>query len=280
MPSPRRPWLAALLSLLGVSGLGQLYNGTPRKAVAFMLGIPAAAILLIWTMTWAPGPPLNIVLPVFALLGLQAWCAVDAARDARRLRDQPRPWHSRWYSCVAVWAFGVFLLTPAWIEGVLRRRVQAFRIPSGGMERTLLTGDHVLVDKRASGAERLSLITFRYPKNRQAVFVKRVIGLPGETVEVRGKTVYVDGAPLSEPYAYFLNGDDDAGREHWGPETVPEGNFFVLGDNRDNTSDSRFWGYVPRADLVGVAKVVYYSRNDREGADHHLRWERIGLPLR
>lgn len=290
MAHRRRPWLAALLSLLGSPGLGQLYNGTALKAAAFLLGLLPASFLLLWLMTRLPVPPLNIVLPLVAVLGLQVWICVDAARDARRLSDMPRPWYSRWFTLIPVWALNAFVLVPAWTGFLFSSCLQAFKIPSGGMERTLLIGDHLLVDKAAYGVrlpfssavfgrrepQRGDLVVFLFPEDRERVFIKRSIGLPGETVEIRGKTVLVDGKPLTEPYATFLDLPEDEPRMAWGPQQVPAGNLFVLGDNRDNSRDSRFWGFVPISDVLGIAKVVYLSL---DGRNKRVRWERTGQAL-
>jgi signal peptidase I len=209
-----------------------------------------------------------------------------------------RPW-------VAVLFAGLVIAATVVLIALRVVCVQAFKMPADSMEPTLLIGDHFLVDKAAYGI-RLPLLrsavlrprppargdvaVFLYPRDRSREYIKRIIGLPGETVEIRGKTVYVDGRPLDEPYARYLSnsdGDlDGEGRSHWGPEKVPAGHVFVLGDNRDNSADSRYWGYVPIADLLGKAKVVYfswestareYSRGTTKG---RVRWERIGLALR
>ena len=276
---PRRPWLAALLSLAS-PGLGQLYNGRAAKALLFFAGVPLAHLGLIESSLFLPRPPLNILLPLLAAVLVQVAAAFDAHRDARGLRDAPRPWYGRWYALVPAWLIASVVFVPLLARAFTEHAVQAFKIPTGGMERTLRIGDHVLVDKRDRGASRLAVIAFRYPEDRSVVFLKRVIGLPGEKVELHGKTVSIDGAPLGEPYAYFVRGEDGEDRGDWGPETIPEGQLFVLGDNRDNNRDSRMFGFVPAADVVGVARVVYYSRNDREGEDQRVRWERIGQRVR
>ena len=158
--------------------------------------------------------------------------------------------------------------------------VQAFKIPTGSMEENLLIGDHLLVNKfvfgpSATGLERALLpmgtlkrndvVVFKYPEEPERDFIKRVIGLPGETVELRAKKVYINGTPLNEPYVHFLQppqtGNSEFNevtsfdvRERYGPVTVPQNQYFVMGDNRDNSSDSRFWGFVPE-ELI-YAKVV------------------------
>jgi len=169
--------------------------------------------------------------------------------------------------------------------------IQAFKIPTGSMESNLLIGDHLLVNKlvyspsaspledRLLGKrpiERGHVVVFKFPDDANRDFIKRVIGLPGETVEIRNKKVYIDGEPLDEPYVQFLDpprspDDPEYGlrsegvRDNWGPRVVPEGHLLVLGDNRDNSRDSRFWGFLARDQVKGRALIVYWSYDaDRE----------------
>jgi signal peptidase I len=159
--------------------------------------------------------------------------------------------------------------------------VQAFKIPTGSMENNLLIGDHLLVNKfvfapsagRLEHAimpereiERGDVIVFKYPEEPERDFIKRVIGLPGETVELRNKKVYVNGRPLDEPYVHFLEPASNAQevtsfdvRERYGPVTVPPDRYFVMGDNRDNSQDSRYWGFLPRSYVKGEALMIYWS---------------------
>jgi signal peptidase I len=159
--------------------------------------------------------------------------------------------------------------------------VQAFKIPTGSMENNLLIGDHLLVNKfvfgpSASGIERSLLpmrdvrrgdvVVFKFPDEPERDFIKRVIGLPGETVELRNKKVYIDGKPLDEPYVHFLEPAHEGQeitsfeqRERYGPHRVPEGQYFVMGDNRDNSQDSRYWGFLRRDYIKGRALMIYWS---------------------
>jgi signal peptidase I len=162
--------------------------------------------------------------------------------------------------------------------------VQAFKIPTGSMEENLLIGDHLLVNKFVFGPTvspiartllpvadiaRGDVIVFKYPVEPDRDFIKRVIGLPGETVEVRDKKVYVDGTALDEPYAHYLTTASAAAefqevtsvdvRERYGPVTVPPNHYFVMGDNRDKSQDSRYWGFLPRENVKGRAWVIYWS---------------------
>ena len=161
--------------------------------------------------------------------------------------------------------------------------VQAFKIPTGSMEENLLIGDHLLVNKfvfgpTLSGLERAVLpigtirrrdvIVFKYPEEPDRDFIKRVIGLPGETVELRQKKVYINGTALDEPYAHYLPPSPAADlhevtsfdvRDRYGPVTVPPDQYFVMGDNRDNSQDSRYWGFLPRGHIKGKALLLYWS---------------------
>jgi len=179
--------------------------------------------------------------------------------------------------------------------------VQAFKIPTGSMENNLLIGDHLLVNKfvfapTLTGLERTLLpidpirrgdiMVFKFPEDPNRDFIKRVIGLPGETIELKGKTLYIDGKPLDEPYVRFfpdamlseasLGGTDP--RRQFGPVTVPADNFFMMGDNRDNSEDSRFWGFLPRSYVKGKALFVYFSFGDANGLSGtlaNIRWGRM-----
>jgi signal peptidase I len=192
--------------------------------------------------------------------------------------------------------------------------VQAFKIPTGSMENNLLIGDHLLVNKfvfgpTASSPEtrflpvreprRGDIVVFKYPDEPERDFIKRVIGLPGETLELRNKKVYVNGQPLAESYVHFLEPASNSQevtsfdvRERYGPVRVPDGQYFVMGDNRDNSQDSRYWGFLPRSYIKGRALMIYWSYDagpDQYAQDNTIarlisvtthfftrtRWERI-----
>jgi len=139
--------------------------------------------------------------------------------------------------------------------------VQAFFIPSGSMEPTLRTGDRILVGKftyKIWEVRRGDIIVFRYPLNPNKDFVKRVVGLPGERIEIKDGLVLITGRPLHEVYPTALPGGDRACASNYGPETVPTASVFVLGDNRCNSEDSRFFGFVPVGNIVGRALAVYW----------------------
>ncbi|MBM3301125.1 MAG: signal peptidase I [Deltaproteobacteria bacterium] len=184
-------------------------------------------------------------------------------------------------------AFVVAVVLAILIRALL---VQAFKIPSGSMIPTLLVGDHILVNKlvygiripfttlrwpRLSEPKRGDVIVFVYPEDRTKDFIKRVVAGGGETVEIRNKQVYIDGKPVASPYARFLTNTVIPGelspRDNMAPIRVPEGQLFVMGDNRDASHDSRWWKFVPVEDVKGEAFLIYYSAENLLG----IRWNRI-----
>jgi signal peptidase I len=168
---------------------------------------------------------------------------------------------------------------------------QAFKIPTGSMEPNLLVGDHLIVNKMifspaATGLERALLparditrgdvIVFKYPEAPDRDFIKRVIGLPGDRLELRRKVLYINEQPLDEAWAHYASppsaesfGASGDLREFYGPVTVPPGQYFMMGDNRDNSEDSRYWGFLPSTYVKGRALFIYFS------FDGGLRWERL-----
>lgn len=156
--------------------------------------------------------------------------------------------------------------------------VQAFKIPSGSMLPTLLIGDHLLVNKFIYGIrvpfsgkvlvplkdpKSGDIIVFKFPKDRTIDYIKRVVGVPGDKIEVKNKKVYRNDKLAEDPFAHFTSTTMLPGsvspKDNFGPITVPEGKYFVMGDNRDNSSDSRFWGFVETNDVLGKAMIIYWS---------------------
>ena len=201
-------------------------------------------------------------------------------------------------------AFGVALLIALVVRTLL---LQAFKIPSGSMENTLLVGDHIFVNKFIYGyhvpytkgrilafstPKRGDIVVFVFPEDPSKDFIKRVIGTPGDVVEIRNKTVYVNGAPLAEEYTRYADGRNVDGflrsRDNMPPVRVPPGKLFMMGDNRDRSYDSRFWGFVDMDSVIGKAMFIYFSIDWNRGIrwtevwryPELVRWDRIGRPLR
>lgn len=173
--------------------------------------------------------------------------------------------------------------------------IQAFKIPSSSMEPTLLVGDHILVNKFIYGIRipligkrlvtfaqprRGDVIVFVFPRDRSKDYIKRVIGLPGERLEIKERKIYIDDRPIDDPWGVYSEWGPSL-RDNFGPITVPEGCLFVMGDNRDNSEDSRYWGFVPIDDVLGKAVILYWSWDWRaEDLLTKVRWGRIGSLIR
>ncbi|MBW2091453.1 MAG: signal peptidase I [Deltaproteobacteria bacterium] len=173
--------------------------------------------------------------------------------------------------------------------------VQAFKIPSGSMEPTLLVGDHIMVNKFIYGIrlpiinktlipvktpQRGDLIVFIFPLDPSKDFIKRVVAVAGDTVEVRNKKLYINGKQVKDEHAYYQDplsgGTMVSPRDNFGPVTVPENSVFVMGDNRDHSYDSRFWGPVSLRAVRGKAFIIYWSWDPD---DWSIRWRRLGRLL-
>lgn len=165
--------------------------------------------------------------------------------------------------------------------------VQAFKIPSGSMLETLQIGDQLLVNKFIYGVKlpftdvtllpisdpkHGDIIVFRYPRDESKDYIKRVIGTPGDTLEMRDNVVYRNGERLDEPYLAGLPPKNFPPTHNFGPITLPEGKYFCMGDNRENSSDSRYWGFVDRSQIIGKAWRIYWSWE----APLNIRWGRLG----
>ena len=196
--------------------------------------------------------------------------------------ETPRNTIAEWTVTIILLLFGTTTL------------VQAFVIPTGSMEDTLLIGDHLLVDKLAYAPEgpiskyvlpyqpirRGDIIVFRYPMDVSQTYVKRVVGIPGDRIRLSNKVVYRNGQQISEPYVYHKTDYIDSYRDNFpgepntriseaaqemlenvvkGEVVVPPGHFFAMGDNRDSSFDSRYWGFVPRAHIIGKPLIIYWS---------------------
>ena len=174
--------------------------------------------------------------------------------------------------------------------------IQAFKIPSGSMKQTLQIGDHILVNKFIYGVkipfsmatiiplkdpERGDIIVFKFPEDPDKDFIKRVIGIAGDVIEIKDKQLYLNKKRLNHDHGIYLDsniyGAGGQPRDNFGPIVVPENSLFVMGDNRDHSYDSRFWGFVDLKSVKGKALIIYWSW-DKE--NFGVRWNRIGKILK
>lgn len=279
----RKPWIAGLLSGLQ-PGLGQLYNGEPKKAVILAL-LPFFVVgpILAGLLIYAPlHPPYNIVLPVLLAVSVLIAIVRDATRVARQQGDsyQLRS-YNRWYVYVVLALLGLFVLQP-FATDFTKQFVSAFKLPSNSMAPTLVSGDHILIDASISwndkSLQRGDIVVFQFPEDETKKFIKRVVGLPGETIHIRDKFVYVNEKAIDDS-AYTQRVDPGVfdsqanPRDNFGPVSIPEDSYFVLGDNRDQSLDSRFFGHVRRSKIMGKVFLIYWSWDE---ANNSIRWDRIG----
>lgn len=280
--------MAGLLSWL-VPGLGQLYNGRPSKALLWvavlLVSVPVAYR---WMLAW-DAAPWNVLLPIAFLLGIIAWIVADAALAARRSRTTP--WYHHWYVYVILGAAYLFVGFPLSLAAIRKHIAQTYQVPTTGMQGTILRGDHIIVDKaayRKTEPNRNDVAVF---SRDSGPFVQRIVAVPGDLVEIQAKRLLVNGHAPDEPYALHIDatifepcrvGDracSEVGilRDHFGPFRVPAATYFLLGDNRDNSFDSRFRGPVPAGNLLGRARRIYWSRDPET---RRIRWKRVGQSIR
>jgi signal peptidase I len=198
----------------------------------------------------------RLPLSIPSLILILAGVLIIARIVIRRARALPPQWRSS-----VVETLDASIIAALLSLLIITFVVQAFYIPSGSMEPTLMVGDRILVSKmsyRFGTVERGDVIVFHYPLNPGKDFVKRVVGLGEETVELRDGVVLINNTPIKELYPTALAGGDRACTSSYGPQKVPAAQFFVLGDNRCNSEDSRFFGFVPRDNVVGRAMFIYW----------------------
>lgn len=282
MKDKARKWWVALLLSLVQPGLGQIYNGQFRKAI-IMYALPLLifpGVLLCLNSAFV-----RAFLVAFVILtaAYYLWAAIDAVRTSRRLSRHYVP---KKYNKLVVYigAFLIVAIVANVISQVVKSNlIQAYKFPSTSMEPSVLMGDHILVDRRepARHPRRGDLVVFSYPEDESKDFLQRVVAVPGDTIEIKDKQLIINGRPLQEPYAIHIEPSvipaPLSARDNFGPFTVPATCFFVLGDNRDRSLDSRFFGVVGQSKVKGTVKSIYWSWDSREIA---VRWERIGKEVR
>lgn len=277
---PRKPLVAGILSLIQ-PGLGQVYNGEIGKALLIYF-VPA---LLIPGMIWCLHSEfIRVFLVSYAVLGSAYYALVfiDSVKTARKLSSNYTL--KKYNKLIAYIGISVLVVIVSQSIGLAVKTniIQAFRFPSGSMEPTLLIGDHILVDRRdaAKNPKRGDLIVFQYPEDPAKDFIKRVVAVGGDQVEIKDKVLYVNSNEVKEPYVSHQEANmipaSQNPRDNYGPQVIPKDSYFVLGDNRDKSYDSRFWGAVSKDKVKGTVKNLYWSWDKEKFA---VRWNRIGMKV-
>jgi signal peptidase I len=282
MNSHRKPWLAGLLTFITI-GLGHVYSGKARKGIVlFLLGQLFFGCILAFLLAYSP---VGLILGVVVCLLYFFYCIINAyvtANESGYSYTLKR--YNRWYVYLCFWFFCSVVIGSVMNMAVKTNIAQSFHIPSGAMLGTLQIGDYIICNKfiyKTTEPKRGDIIIFPYPKDPSVSYIKRVIGLPGESVEIKNKDVLINGKLLDEPYVIHTTetilSPGASPRDNFGPVEIPQNELFLMGDNRDNSFDSRFWGFVNVAEIKGKVIYVYWSWNLQ---DSNVRWERLGKRIK
>lgn len=256
----RKIWLAVLLSCL-VPGLGQLYNGQSKKAIS------------IYGVTIALGISLKIAFANFStvavwtclIITLYLYVIIDAFYYAKTIKELALRPYNRWFIYLTIWILSVAI--NSYVRAI---PYKAYKVPAGSMIPSLQIGDHFIIDTayyRNHSLARGDIVVVLYPDDPTREFVKRVIGLPHDTVEILNKQVIINGHPLQESYIQHITEEifprTSSLRDNFGPIVVPSDSIFLLGDNRDSSLDSRFWKntYAKIETIQGKALYIYWSKD-------------------
>jgi len=275
-----------------MTGLGHLYAGNPKRGL-ILFGIWSFwALLCSVILLTVP----NIFIIIIFLIGGFAFfvfCVVDAFSIAKKRKENYEPAkYNRWF--VYLGYFVILSLISALLSAGFK--TNAFNITSGSMEPVLLVGDSILVNEVIYGVKipilrktiipvtdpkRDDIVVFIYPVDRSMSLIKRVIGVAGDKIEIVNKKIFINDKNYKDSYGVFKDSDilpqSVEPRDNFGPVTVPENSIFVMGDNRDESLDSRYWGFVDLRDIEGKAFIIYWSWDSDL---HRPRWERFGLTFK
>lgn len=263
------PWLAFVLSLL-LPGLGQLYLGKLRQAIIWLalviVGINAIALLLIY-WSWAP---VNVIFTFILSISLVLLSAILAYKSARASSTiTPSPLYARWYVLVLVYLAVIVSWTLDLPKFVISKN---YNVPTSAMEECIHVGEVIVADLGAyrwNNPAPNDLFLFLFPGDSSTTYIKRCIAIGGQVVEMREKRLFIDGQEIPDgPTVVHSDTKVDPRRDSFGPYRVPENHYFALGDNRDDSYDSRYWGPVPDRFVLGKAVRIFWSKDLRRIGKH------------
>lgn len=285
----RRWWLAGLLGFL-VPGLGQVYNGQETKGLLYYIALSVWGGIFMSALYYLIKPPATsghfALIAFMAFVSLVFWLFIifEAIRSAKRIpHDYVLKKFNRWYIYILI--IVIIRLVDLSVETVIVRNTifKAFKVPAASMMPTIYVGDHFICDLsyyHLNNPARGDIVIFKWPIDESIFYIKRIIGIPGDTIQIFNDELYVNNKKTELDFVENYTGDDGKEaeiyketfgnssyqileqikkNENYGPVTVPEGEYFVLGDNRDNSSDSRYWGMVKRHQIYGRPVFIYFS---------------------
>jgi signal peptidase I len=258
----RKPIVAAILSSLA-PGLGQLYNGQVVKGIIFLVSVLLIPFILFLTgLQYSFYGLITILLLFMFFLLFIIGEAFYAATKKKEFILKP---YNKWYIYLVI----ILLINSAALipPNFLANKVLgfgSFKMPTGSMEPTLSVGDHLIANLKyfkKNELQRGDLVIFKYPEDPAKDFMKRIIALEGEKIEIKNKQVYINDVPLSEGHEAHPDNEFYPERDNFGPVVVPSDHCFVMGDNRDNSMDSRHWGSVPLRNIKGKPLYIYWAKD-------------------
>jgi signal peptidase I len=258
----RKPIVAAILSSLA-PGLGQLYNGQIIKGIIFLLSLILLPIIMFRIGLHHSFYGLAIILLIFMFFLL--FIIGEAFFATRNKKGFILRSYNKWYIyLIIILLLNSIVLIPT---NFLTNKVlgfSAYKMPTASMDPTLRIGDYIVANLRyfkKNELERGDLVILQSPDNPAKIYVKRIIALEGEKIEIKSKQVYLNDVPLPEGYKVHLDNAFYPGRDNYGPAVVPYDHCFVLGDNRDKSRDSRHWDSVPFKNIKGKPLYIYWARD-------------------
>lgn len=264
-------------------GLGQIACGKIKRGVALYI---LSLILFIAAVFIAiqPFPPFNIIVAGLTFASVFLFAIIDSILIAKNPDNSLGLKPLIGYLLLIIISIAnSFLIQPVISKTIKDNYVQAFKIPSGSMIPLLLIGDHILVNKQAyknSSPKRGNIVVFDFPEDASRTFIRRVVGVGGDAIEIKDKQLYVNGKKYTEDYVIYtdskLISEKRQPIDFYGPVSVPKDSYFVLGDNRDTSYDSRYWGFLDSIKIKGKAINIYWSWDNE---NNKVRWDRIGKPI-
>jgi len=252
---------------LATPGLGQVYNGQFKKGVSYLVGFALVYIVSSFLLVKFYG----LILYLIILIGFFIFIVIDAVRGAKRMKEIELKPFNKWYIYLIIFLMSNVAVIPLLGSAIRNNIIQAYKIPSSAMEPTLLVGDCLITDRRIYRSQKPQtgdIIIFEFPKDPSKDFIKRVIGMEGEKVEIIENKIYINEKLLDDPWGHFTKGYHPL--DTFGPVIVPKDSLFVLGDNRNNSEDSRYWGFLDIKRVKGKALYLYWAKNK----------SRIGMELK